>query len=41
MEDFDQQAIERLTQSLMWKKKNINNDTETNLFVFPTRIGQY
>jgi hypothetical protein len=36
MEDFNQQAIESLAQSLVWKKKNINNDTETNLFVVPT-----
>jgi hypothetical protein len=40
MEVFNQQAIERLTQSLVWRKKNINNDTETNLFVAPTRISQ-
>jgi hypothetical protein len=25
---------------LVWKKKNINNDTETNLFVVPTWISQ-
>jgi hypothetical protein len=25
---------------VVWKKKNINNDIETNVFVFPTRISQ-
>jgi hypothetical protein len=24
----------------VWKKKNINNDTETDLFVVPTWISQ-
>jgi hypothetical protein len=36
MEDSNQQAIEPLAQSSVWKKKNINNDTETDLFVVPT-----
>jgi hypothetical protein len=40
MEDFNQQTVEGLTQSVVWKKKNINNDIETNVFVFPTRISQ-
>jgi len=40
MEDFSQQVIEGLTQSLVWKKKNINNNIETNLFIVPTRISQ-
>jgi hypothetical protein len=39
MEDFNQQAIELLNQSLVWKK-NINNGNEKNVFVVPTRISE-